>query len=745
MSNIPYTSLIVNPDGVATIGGRIPDVIYMMSPALRGGEKLDDDGVPVIDENGNTVFTNRIYSSRQSFEREFGSARDGSQASIYAHWIFNKGKYAIRCRRVASGDLSYATANMVNDAGMDIIQVQSRDQSSDSNNIVIDVDASTNREAYLSKPNAMFDPALLLLHTEELYSSIDRIFFAGERLSDNLQFRLEFFGNGSLQDFELFNWSPVSAGLPFTVTDGQTTFDYAGDGMLVVDVPAGQYSYDSASGELRFGSAPIEGSHNLFVNTVTPFGDARLTLSSDGTSQIYNVEFNANDVDFKALYVNGIGTQYDERLLNLVRIYTTSQFVSMRGVTLTLDAGTNLDTMKLTIIAGTGTSMKSEVYDNLGNISDIVNELNENSALVSAEIQTNSLSLLPSMCNNHAFMPIGVLVMVRNGDVLEKFDDLRNAEHIAQTLSDGTIGSEMVTMSVLGNMTHELPSLEIDTVLEGGRSGDNPTIIDYLDALAEARTVLDVTIMIAPGVDDEAFHALMKDECIASSALGNYRIAVAGLPLGGTLEQKVARTRVINSERLVLIGDGGYMVNPFDGRRKLYSGAVVVVPFVAQLISLQFYICHTYKYITNMYGVEHEYDDAEHQVLHTARLVTFRVNNGIQIVDAITTSTKNAYEDVHMVRTFDVISRGIRKAMEKAIGKSNMPPTWGWVLGLIQKFLEMLRNVGAIMDFNLLNEVRVDDLIERRFRFRVGIIPVLPIKYVEGELDIIPPSYLPGA
>jgi hypothetical protein len=743
MSNIPYTSLVINPDGVEIIGGSVPDVIYMMAPALKGGEKLDDNGVPVLDQWGNTVFRDKIFSSRESFEREFGRARDGSQASIYAKWIYDKGKYAVRCRRVASNDLSYATGILTNEAGQEILQVKSRAQSKFANEIFVDVDRSTNSEAFLMKPNAIFDPALMVLHTNEVYSAIDRLFFAGYRPSDDTNFRIEFYGDNTVKDFELFNWSPVSSSAPFVITDGQTTFEYAGADMEIVDIPAGKYSYVSATHELRFGSAPVLGTTNLLISTMCPFGEARITLSGDGSSQSYNLMFMPNDVDFLALYVNGVGAQYDEKYLKLVRLYTTSPFVSLKGLTVSIAAGTNADTVKLTVVAGQGTSMRAEVYDNLGNLSDVVNRINAASALILAEILVNNANQVPSICADQVFQPIGTLITIRNGVDTEKFDDLRNAEHIAAAISDPVHGSDLVTMTVINENHNENPSVESDIKLQGGLSGDNPGFVDYLDALAEARPARDVTLVIAPGIEDAAFHALMKDECEYSSKIGDYRMAIVGLPLGGTLESKVQRTRVLNSERLAVIGDGLKLISAFDGRERLYSGAVAVCPFVAQIVSQKFFICHTYKYLTNAYGVEHEYDDAQHQVLHDARLITFRINNGVQIVDAITTSTKHAYEDIHMVRTYDVVSRGIRKAMEKAIGKSNMPPTWGWVLSLIQKFLETLRNVGAIMDFRLLNEVTVQDMVEKRFRFRVGLIPVFPIKYVECELDIIPPTAVP--
>lgn len=743
MSNIPYTSLVVNPDGVETIGGRVPDVIYMMAPALKGGEKLDDDGVPILDQNGNTVFRDKIFSTRESFEREFGKAKDGSQASIYAKWIYDKGKYAIRCRRVTGSDLAYATGTLVNDAGDSILAVQSRAESTFANQIFVDVDASTNREAFLVKPNATFDPALLLLHTNEVYTSTDRLFFEGQRLTDAMPFRIEFYGDNLTQDFEMFNWSPVNGSQPFIITDGQTTFDYAGPDMDIANIPAGQYSLVTATNEIRFGSAPVNGDHNLLISTLCPFGDARITLSADGILQSYDLNFPVNQVNFLALYVNGIGAQYDQRFLKLVRLYTTSQFVSMRGVTVAVEAGTNLNTVRLNLVAGTGSNMIAEVYDNLQTLTDIVNFINDGSSLVLAERLVNNVNQLPSICSAMTFLPIGLMLTIRNGDDVEVFDDLRDAETIANVISDGAHGSDLVTMSVIGNFGHELPSLDSDIQLSGGCSGDNPTIIDYLDPLAEAKPAKDVTLMIAPGVEDEAFHALMKDECVSSSAAGNYRMAIVGVGLGETIPRKQRRTRILNSERLAIVGDGLALISAYDGRRRLYSGAVAVCPFVAQIVSQKFYICHTYKYLTNAYGVEHEYDDAQHQVLHTARLITFRINQGIQIIDAITTSTKAAYEDIHMVRTYDVVSRGIRKAMLKAIGKSNMPPTWGWVLGLVQKFLETLRNVGAIMDFRILNEVTVQDMVEKRFKFRVGLVPVFPIKYVEAELDIIPPTYVP--
>jgi hypothetical protein len=60
----------------------------------------------------------------------------------------------------------------------------------------------------------------------------------------------------------------------------------------------------------------------------------------------------------------------------------------------------------------------------------------------------------------------------------------------------------------------------------------------------------------------------------------------------------------------------------------------------------------------------------------------------------------------------------------------------------MQKYLETLVSVGAISDFKLLNEVRAEDIVSKRFRFRVGVIPVFPVKYIEGFVDIVPPTFV---
>jgi hypothetical protein len=361
--------------------------------------------------------------------------------------------------------------------------------------------------------------------------------------------------------------------------------------------------------------------------------------------------------------------------------------------------------------------------------------INAYSLLVTTEwtgLGTEAVPLMPVT----AFQPAGVRVTVYDGETVETFDDLADADEFAGTTST------LVTFTVIGANGALRPTNAVGTLLSGGSAGMKPTVADYIEAVAEAEAMNDVTIILAPGVSDETFHAIMKDHCEKMAAIGKYRVALAGCGLDESEAQKLKRTSVMASERLCMVGDGLMMFDPFNGIKKIMPGSMAVCSIVGLLLSLPYYVSLTHKYLRNAYGVENKYDDAQHNVLHEGRMITFNLNNGVQIHDGITTSTKNAYEDLHMVRTFDVISRGVRRAMVRATGEANMPPTWGYVLGIVQKLLEGLKKVGAIMDFKVLNEVKVQDIVDRRFRLRIGVVPVFPVKYVEGYVDIVPPTFV---
>ena len=744
MSNIPSTSLVVNPDGVETVAGRVPDIIYLMAPAIKGGLKKDDDGLPVIDQNGNCVLMNKLFSSRDLFEREFGKAREGCPAATYAGWIYDLGSYGIRCRRVVGPSVAYSTGYLADDYEDDILLVRSMGQSSEDDYTFVDVDMSTNRQAYLVQPNAIFDTMTGVLSTEVVYGATDRIIFDGSRMTDNLDFRLSFFGDGTTDSFELFNWDDLSTSEPFIITDGQVTFEYAGPDIAVVDLLPGTYSWVSTTKELRFGTAPVRGIYNLMIKgMMTSYGQFDLSMHANEESQTYSLDFAPSQINFKNLFINGIGTQFDERFIKLVKLYTESEFVAMKGIKLTVSEGTNANTFKVMLVAGSGANMQTEIYDNNATLLDIINKIENTSSLVKAAGLTSNINQQPTTCNDLDFVPIGVMVTIRNTvtNIYEIYDDLANVQSIIQAVN---AGSNMVVVSAMPGHEYKIPKTVVGVQLSGGNSGLDPSTMDYVDALSEAEAQLDVTIVIAPGVEDEGFHYLMNNHCHRMSSRGHYRTTFVGGKLGETMEQKKLRTRMVNSQRMCVMGDGLFLVDPMTVRKRLYSPAVAVVPFVATLVSYPYYTCLTYKYLTNAFGVENDYDDAQHNDLHQNRLVTFRINQGVQIVDAITTSHWNAYEDIHTVRTFDVISRGVNKAMEKAIGRSNMPPTWAYVFGLIRRFLELLRDTQAIMDFNIHNQMAPQDLVDRRFKFKIGIIPVFPIKYVEGTIDIIPPTALPS-
>lgn len=771
MSNIPSTSLVINPEGVETIAGRIPDVIYLMAPAIKGGEKLNDIGLPILDQNRNCVMTSKVFSRRYSFEKEFGRARDGSWASVYATWIYDLGSYAIRCRRVLGPNVAFATATIEDAQNTSILNVRSFGQSEWYNNTIIDIDDSTNREAYLTKANAVFDTVLGQLQVVQTYTANDRLIFDGRRglVAGGDDFRLAFFGDGETKNFGLFEFGAIDAdaGVPFVVTDGQYTFTYTNDPAQVVE-GTDYFTYNATTKQLTFAKAPCAGHYNLLIKGTAGFGDFDLTMHGDGVKTVFSLDFTPfSNIVFKALYVNGIGAQFDQKNIRLVRLYTESQYVALKGVKLKVSVGTNgVGYSKIELTCGRGANLRYEKYDNMRTLKEITEEINSKSNLVRAEGMASDLNQVPSPCEEHEFRPIGVMLTIRNesasGQIVEKFDDMRDADSIVQKVNGTVNGSRLVVMEVIGAYGAHTPAvsyqagLVVSVQLKGGASGQDADTIDYLDALSEAETSLDVTVVIAPGVSDAAFHDLMNSHCHTMSKRGYYRTCAVGGAAGETIEQKIARTRMLNSERLCMIGTGVAMIDPRGDlvlergtmvrkvQKTVFPPSVAVVPFVAQLVSQPFWVCQTYKYLMNAYGVDVEYDDAQHQELHEHKVVTFRINNGVQIVDAITTSQWNAYEDIHTVRTFDVVSRGVNKAMLMAIGKSNLPPTWAYVTGLIRRFLESLRNTNAIMDFSILNETMPQDLVDRRFKIRIGLIPVFPIKYVEGEIDIMPPLAMPS-
>lgn len=285
-----------------------------------------------------------------------------------------------------------------------------------------------------------------------------------------------------------------------------------------------------------------------------------------------------------------------------------------------------------------------------------------------------------------------------------------------------------------------------------GKDDITPAVLDYSEALKEAEFERDITIVLAPGASDWGVHMLMNQHCVKMDNIGLYRNAFAGVGLNETLTERKSRTdggtvgglavSGFDSRRLWYMGEGGYIIDQVTGSRKLVSGATLTAAMCGKLVSQDYWISLTYKYLTNVLAAEGKRDLAWQESLHESRLIGLQVDNGLQIVDGISTSTKNAFEDINVVRIIDTVSRAVNEAMKKAIGRGNVPNTWSFVVGLIYKALETLNSVGAIAsNFEVINEVSPTDIVSKRFPLRVKIAPVFPIKYVETEIDIIPPAF----
>jgi hypothetical protein len=396
---------------------------------------------------------------------------------------------------------------------------------------------------------------------------------------------------------------------------------------------------------------------------------------------------------------------------------------------------------------GAGNIVKEKYYDNLVSISDLHGRINDSPNylnpldLLNVEILTSTPNLaITQRLEKTILMEYGFSVVIYQLGVYEAFSDLRDAAKVVEAIN---YGSQLVNAELIAG--YEAIGLKTGLVglkMFGANPGDNVATVDYLQGLIEAELYGDVTVVIAPGVDDVVFHAMMKDHCVACSQLGKYRICVVGGKVGESDDEKIARGNELSHQRVCCIGDGLYLNDPRTLERKLFPPSVVVAPFVGQLLSNKYYVCQTHKYIKNAYGVEHNYDDGALAAIRQAggRLVMFRFDSGVQIVDAITTSTYNAYEDIHMVRLYDVISRNIRnKMMNSVVGRSNLPMNWAYATGLMRNILDFCKKCGAIEDFTLLSDVSPQDMVDRRYRFKIGLIPTFPVKYVEAMIDILPP------
>lgn len=716
MSLLPYTSLVVNQSGIDVLSHQ-PDVVYLIAPALSGGEQKDDNG-EILLKDGNPVYVvSDVITDLAVFEQEFGLANRGSPASMYAKWIYDYGNFAIRCRRVVSDDVSHASVNLLNTDDREGVQVISTVKDYDSNKIYVDVDVSSGVEHYFGVEKAAFVSSMLKLTMIDSYDVADLLYFDGN-ISEN-PFRVGFFGGES--EHYLFD---VASFLSVMTTTGEE-FVNAGDDVALSALEANEFSWHDSEKKFYFGNDVVLGKYNLTVQALLNSGDLVHYYCTAVLER--ELSFDFDTIEFQHLYLNELGTVNDVKYEKLFRVFNESPTLKI-SVKLE-DSGTG--GLRLTI----WDDDKTESYVGAV-VNDIVEEVNNRSRLVIAESYTNE-TVLPNYEPTVELAPIGVKITAYDGSTYKVFDNIRNVYEAEQN-----VDKDFVYFKAVGAQEYLSLKPVIGKKLVGGSSGLTPQIVDYLEAIAEAERLLDVTIIITPGVSDETLHYALNDHCLKMVALGRYRITVCGVALNEQLDEKLRRTEAIASECFVLLGDGLQLKDPISTVKSVFSAAVSVAAFVGLILSNVYYKSLTYLKMRNAYGVEHDYDDAQLNELHEARMVVFKFDTGVKVLDAITTSRKNAYEDIHMVRIFHFLSSIIRTVMEKVKGKANTPPTWGYVLGLIRKYLEGLVDVGAIISFRLLNEVRAEDLVASKFRFRVGVIPVFPVKYVEGVVDIYPPAFV---
>ena len=675
MSNIPYTSLVINQRGVDVFSEK--DVIYLLAPANQGGEKRDADGKPIV-VNGLNVFEAKAFSDLTGFEYEFGLAADGSPASMYAKWIFEKGNFNVLCRRIVADDLSFSSVTMKSEEGIDVLDLQSLTTDYSENNIMIDVSSTAYREAFLYSPNATLDSNSGNLTLVSPYTGDDYIVFEGKHFNTNTVFRVGF--NGQF-DQKVYSVLDIVVD---TVSCESKEYYNVGNGVAQINLGVNDYSYDVATREIRFGSAPTSGTFNVFASAKTASGQKLdFWFGADGISCVYKTNFMGDNVDFRALYVNGIGFDWDQKIIRDVRFVTTD-FSVTQDVSVGCQDGTLPGTAKLIVVGkNNGSVIKEEVYDNLQTMQDLFDKIKDSpnylkpSKLIDIELMTAyTKTKLTQRLEMTALASYGVRVSVYKAGGYETYDGIRDVAQAADIINNNSslVSAEVLALSGGARLKNEIVGLR----MSGANPGKNVSTIDYLAGLIEGESVEDITVVIAPGISDAAFHGAMKSHCVSCAALGRYRICIVGGEIGESVPLKQQRAVELSHELVCCIGDGLYLTDPRTSEKRLFPPSVAVAPFVGQLLSEKFFACQTHKYISNASGIEHEYSDADLDSIRfgDGRLVMFRFDSGVQIVDAITTSPYNAYEDIHMVRLYHVISRNIRASfMRNIVGKSNLPAT----------------------------------------------------------------------
>lgn len=338
----------------------------------------------------------------------------------------------------------------------------------------------------------------------------------------------------------------------------------------------------------------------------------------------------------------------------------------------------------------------------------------------------------------------GVLITIYNGTKTETFDNLTDFESVENAINSPTTGSNLVYVEFDDGDEDAILANVIATQLTGGHSGDlNVPTTAYVAALAKAELHKDITLVLAPGVIDPTFHNEIKVHCELMSNKKNkaYRTGFVGCALDLAIEERLVLTETLGSERLCYLAQGGYLKNPVDASKTLYPASILVCCIVGKIMSQAFYTPVIYSSLSNVLDVEFSWDMDTQDLVHQENMISLDIQAGkVVIIDCITTSDVSAYEDIHLMRIYDQVSRDVGNTLRLSIGRPNSDTTFTWAKGLVTRSLTTLKNIGAISAFNVLNETTADDKLTKSFRVKVEIKPILPIKYGYGQIDLLPPS-----
>jgi phage tail sheath protein FI len=320
--------------------------------------------------------------------------------------------------------------------------------------------------------------------------------------------------------------------------------------------------------------------------------------------------------------------------------------------------------------------------------------------------------------------PSNVDVRISDGLITENYINKPSNQSIVDEINTK---SSLVTATKLNDT---LISPQSETFLVGGDDGASVTNADYINGLTLLEKE-DVNFVVCAGQTDAGLHSAMEAHCQNMANAGKERIAIGGTALGETVSQILSRTASLSSDRFILVAPGVKIIDNTTGDEILRSGGYTACMIAGKLSSLPINYSLTNKAVSGVSGLEYEYSDAELKQLINGRVCALRKLSGFRVAKGITTSTTSAWSQITTRRIVDYVKQGIRSIGNDYIGRLNNEIVRSSLKGVIDSFLQTLKQDEVLVDAKSDVYATRQDEIAGVCKVNLQIMPVFSIDYIE--------------